>query len=302
MANKIKKDPPELEELDLTVFMSLMVVLIPILLASAEFAKIATIDISLPKGRGSQVQQQQQKKSEEQVEDDKLILTAMLTDSALTLGAKSGFMPSIFYKEFHKYVSKDDGTTLDRVEYFPDKLDRKTGEYPAEFMPENPVTGKKYTIHEREEIYLIAYETDNNNQFTKPIQGLYSNEFSELITNKGGRALSVVNAGDVVYALTTRMSPVSEEQIEKLKVGEEIEARRPVKITDPSAYTLKDLSAYDAIKSLLVQIRERYPDAEDRDDLIIAAENQIVYDKIIQIMDAARSANLPNISIAKFRM
>ena len=46
MGNNIKKKNQEAEELDLTVFMSLMVVLIPILLASAEFAKIATIDIA----------------------------------------------------------------------------------------------------------------------------------------------------------------------------------------------------------------------------------------------------------------
>jgi biopolymer transport protein ExbD len=299
MGNNIKKKDQEVEELDLKVFMSLMVVLIPILLASAEFAKIATIDISLPKGRGSQVQQQQKKRPEKQEEDNKLVLTVMLTDSALTLGAKNGIIPSIWYKEFHRYVSKEDGTTLDMVEYHPDKLDRKTGEYPD--LPVNPKTKKKYTIHEREEIFLIAYETDDKNQFTKPLKGYYSKEFNELLTNKAGKALTDIKPGDVVYALTTRMSPVSEEDQEKLKNKEEVSARRIVKVASLDDYELKDLSAYDAIKSLLVQIRERYQDAEDRDDLIIAAENQIVFDKIIQIMDAARSANLPNISIAKFR-
>jgi biopolymer transport protein ExbD len=41
----IKRKNTELKDVDLTSFMNLMVVLIPILLASAEFAKIAVIDI-----------------------------------------------------------------------------------------------------------------------------------------------------------------------------------------------------------------------------------------------------------------
>jgi biopolymer transport protein ExbD len=82
----------------------------------------------------------------------------------------------------------------------------------------------------------------------------------------------------------------------------EIVARRKIIIDDLAHFEIRDVSAYDYLKSLLVQIRERYADADDRDDLIIAAENQIIYDKIVQIMDVARSANLPNISIAKLRL
>jgi biopolymer transport protein ExbD len=48
-------------------------------------------------------------------------------------------------------------------------------------------------------------------------------------------------------------------------------------------------------------VKDRYRDAEDADDIIIAAENEVIYDKIVQIMDAARNAEFPNISIAKLR-
>jgi biopolymer transport protein ExbD len=50
-----------------------------------------------------------------------------------------------------------------------------------------------------------------------------------------------------------------------------------------------------------MMVKERYKDADDADDIIIAAENEVMYDKIIQIMDAARTADFPNISIAKLR-
>ena len=54
MANKVKKKEWVVQEMDLKPFMNLMVVLIPMLLLSAEFARIAIIDIKLPEGRGSQ--------------------------------------------------------------------------------------------------------------------------------------------------------------------------------------------------------------------------------------------------------
>ncbi|MFW5775476.1 MAG: biopolymer transporter ExbD [Chitinivibrionales bacterium] len=43
----------EEHEMDLKPFMNLMVVLIPMLLLSAEFAKIAVVDVTLPEDRGS---------------------------------------------------------------------------------------------------------------------------------------------------------------------------------------------------------------------------------------------------------
>ncbi len=293
MANKIKRKDREVKDVDLTCFMNLMVVLIPILLASAEFAKIATIDISLPKGpRGATTATKQTKKPEE--EPDKLVLTVLLSDSAMTLGAKSGFLPSIWYKEYHKYVSKETNTIVDMVEYDPAKLDRKTMEYKE--LPVDPSTGDTLSVHEREEIYLVAMEDD----YKKVKKGWYSKEFNELLTDEKGQPVKSIKPGDVVYALITNMSPVTEEDATETEVTE-IVTRRKIKIVDPADYRELDLSAYDLMKSMLVQVRDRYPDAEDRNDLIIAAENQIIYDKIIQIMDVARSSNLSNVSIAKLR-
>jgi len=179
----------------------------------------------------------------------------------VTLGAKGGFMPSLFYKEYHRYLTKDNYDTL--IEYTPGK------------QPINPRTGREFTVHERYEIYL--YTCDENR---KIIESLYT-EFGEMLTDAEGVPVQTVNVGDTVFALTN--------------------PRRRIVVKNPGDFKSKPLSAYDELKNRLMKVKERYRDAVDGEDIIIAAENEVIYDKIVQIMDAARTAEFPNISIAKLR-
>lgn len=262
MAQKLKSPEVESTDVDLKVFMNLMVVLIPMLVVSAEFASVAVIDIKLPEARGSQTQSAQT----EQPQDDKaekLLLTAIITDSVVTLGAKGGFMPSLFYQEFHRYITRE-GNLDTLIEYAP-----------GGGMPNNPVTGRPFTIHERFEIYLYTVDANRN-----VIKSLYT-RFGEMLTDADGTPVREVKAGDTVFALTN--------------------PRRRIIVTNPGEYESKPLSAYDELKNRLMGIKERYREAEDADDIIIAAEDEVIYDKIVQIMDAARNAEFPNISIAKLR-
>jgi biopolymer transport protein ExbD len=241
--------------------MNLMVVLIPMLLVSAEFAKVAIIDIKLPAERGSNIVKAQTEQPKED-KSNKLLLTAIITDSVVTLGAQGGFMPSLFYREFHRYITRDD--QLDTLlEYTPGQ------------QPKHPRSGRELTIHERHDIYL--YTTDPNRNI---IRSLYT-KFGEMLTNVDGNPVETVNAGDTVFALTN--------------------PRRRIIVTDPGEFESKPLSAYDELKNRLMKVKERFRDADDSEDIIIAAENEVIYDKIIQIMDAARNAEFPNISIAKLR-
>lgn len=262
MANKLKVKEHQVEDMDLKPFMNLMVVLIPMLLISAEFAKVAIIDIKLPEQRGSQTKTAQTEQSDEN-KDEKLLLTAIITDSVVTLGAKGGFMPSLFYREFHRYISKD-GSLDSLIEYNPGGP-----------QPRNPKTGQELTIHERYDIYL--YTTDENRNV---LNRMYT-QFGELLTNADGVSVESVNVGDTLFALTN--------------------PRRRVIVTNPAEFESKPLSAYDELKNRLMQVKERYREAVDADDIILAAENEVIYDKIIQIMDAARASEFPNISIAKLR-
>jgi biopolymer transport protein ExbD len=55
------------------------------------------------------------------------------------------------------------------------------------------------------------------------------------------------------------------------------------------------------MKNRLMKIKQRYADVPDANDIILAAENQVAYDKIVQLMDVARLAEFPNIAISKLR-
>ncbi len=264
MANIAKKKEWGEQEMDFKPFMNLMVVLIPMLLLSAEFARIAIIDIKLPEGRGSQTMDKV-KKAPRKDESNKLLLTAIITDSVLTLGAKGGFLPSIYYEEHHHYIAKGDQTDF-TVKYDPSSLE----------LPKHPKTGRPMEIYERYDIFLYACDET----YIKTLQCLYT-KFGKMLTDKDSKAVTEVSIGDTVYALTN--------------------PRKMIIVTDPSEYELKKLSVYDELKNRLMKVKERFKDADDADDIIIAAENEVMYDKIVQIMDSAREADFPNISIAKLR-
>jgi len=264
MANKLKGGGAEVTDVDLKVFMNLMVVLIPMLIVSAEFASVAIIDIKLPEARGSQTKSAVTEQPTED-KDNKLLLTAIITDSVVTLGAKGGFMPSLFYQEFHRYITRDEHKLDTLIEYVP-----------GGGMPKHPYTGRELTIFERFEIYLYTVEPENRNI----IKSMYT-RFGEMLTDADGNPVRSVNAGDTVFALTN--------------------PRRRIVVTNPGEFESRPLSAYDELKNRLMKVKERYRDAEDGEDIIIAAENEVIYDKIVQIMDAARQAEFPNISIAKLR-
>jgi len=262
MANKVRRKNSMSQDMDLKPFMNLMVVLIPMLLLSTEFAKVAIIDIKLPENRGSQTRTTV-KSAPTEDKSNKLLLTAIITDSVVTLGAKGGFMPSIYYREYHKYIAKDDQTEF-TVEYKPGETVK------------HPKSGRDMTIYERFDILLFVCDENRN-----VLKRLYTAKFGEMITNAAGEPLESVNVGDTVYTLSN--------------------PRRMVVVSDPAEFVANELSAYDELQNRLMKIKERYRDAEDGEDVIIAAENYVIYDKIIQIMDKARAAEYPNISIAKLR-
>jgi biopolymer transport protein ExbD len=251
--------------IDLKPFINFLVVLIPVLMLSAEFAKISVINLKLPEGRGSNTQEAQTARPPED-ESDKLMLTMIITDSVVTIGAKNGFLPSLFYKEFHHYVSAEDRRVEVTVEYDPKNPGKPVM---------NPKTGKQFKMNERQDILL--YVTDEN--YTV-INCLYSKE-GFMLTDADGKPVTSVRPGDEVWLVTN--------------------PRRQVVVQDPSIYKLAPLLAYDEMKNRLMKIKDRYREARDGEDIIIAAENQVAYDKIVQLMDVARSADFPNISIAKLR-
>lgn len=251
------------QELDLKPFMNLIVVLIPILLISAEFSKISIIDMKLPKQnpRGGNPNHPDKTPSDED-KSNKLILTAIVSDSAITLASKSSILPSIRYREYHHYVAKDDLTSFTK-QYKPGEVVR------------HPKTGRLMKLSERNEIDLYAVDDDGN-----VINGIY-NEFNELLINENGDIAKNADDGDTLFTLSV--------------------PSRLIIVQNSQNFKAKPLSAYDILKGRLINIKDRYKQAEDIDQIIIAAENNVLYDKIVKIMDIAKASEFPNIQISKLR-
>ena len=251
----------ENSEIDFAPFMNLMVVLIPILLISAEFARISIIDINLPENRGVNTTKRQDKPTPEDM-SNKLILTAIVTDSIITIGSKSGFLPSIRYREFHEYIAKNDRRHF-TIEHTPGK------------QVLHPLSKRQMKENERYEIHL--YATNENNKIIKA----FYNKNNELVTDIAGNPVADLLIGDTLFTLSI--------------------PRKVIVVSNKADFHKKQLSAYDVLKSKLLAVKEKYPNVEDSDKIIIAAENTVLYDKIIKIMDVAREINFPDIGISKLR-
>jgi hypothetical protein len=197
---------------------------------------------------------------------NKLSLAFIINDSVVTIGLIGRFMPSIYYREFYRYVAAD-GSIDTVIEYTPDKY------------PINPVTGNEFTIHERSEICLYAFDNDGRNI----IKVLYTKSGEMLTSNADGyhNPTEGVSVGDTVYALAN--------------------PRRRIIVTDPDEFESRPLSVYDELLNRLMKVKERYSNAKDADDIIIAVDNGVSEAKITPLISIARTAGFHNISRDKLR-
>lgn len=328
MANNLKKREIVVEEMDLKPFMNLMVVLIPLLLASAQFAKIATVDITLPENRGSQAATEQTERPEETL-DEMMILMCLVTDTNFTVMTKDQGILTVYYKEYHDYFSSTTGTSAKNVQFNPYLMYDSDGNYiwdknyPDSLMFSD---GVQYTIHDREEIHLMAQVHDNSyNRSDEIWNGMYRytydyEQMAQVIEyvakpfnpNEPFFPVQEVVVGEEYYTFTTRMSPI--QRVDAIHtdtlgdgsiVTDTIHGRHRIRVTqemiDAGEFKQDQVSAYDILKHAFLEIRANNMEAKDRDNLIIASENQVFYDKVIQVMDVAKNSGLLNISLNGLR-
>jgi len=74
---------------------------------------------------------------------------------------------------------------------------------------------------------------------------------------------------------------------------------RKLKPEDAAKVIIYPLSAYDMIAKELIQIHTAFIDLEDVDNIIIVANDDTQFDKIIGLMDRAKSAGFTKVNLAK---
>jgi biopolymer transport protein ExbD len=247
--------------IDLKPFINFLIVLIPVLMLSAEFAQISTITFNTSPSGG-----QTDSTSTVQSEQNKVRLTVFVTESTMTIGSNNGFLPSRYYKEVHSFTGKDNKMDQKLVEIDPAN--------PQEAVRKGGIDMKRYKSHE---ILLFCRDRETN----EVARALYSKNNNWLLVNSKMTPVTSLAGKDSIYYY------------------ERFDRRIPLRPADP--VELRPLSAYDDLRCSLMKIQSRNESGPESKDIIIAATNKVVYDKIIQIMDVAREAGFTNVGISKLR-
>ncbi|MBL8028812.1 MAG: biopolymer transporter ExbD [Fibrobacteres bacterium] len=259
-------------ELELTPMMNLFSNLIPFLLLTASFASIKILDVKLPEAN-LMTQQQQQKDPD----DEGLLLTVFITDEGVTLGAKGAMLPTTYVREYHKYLYSYPLGSANKETYLQKVTKENKKELPM--CPLDPT--RKLTMFERDEIILYAIDR-NSESDTGTILKCVKNKLDETMMFENGQIFDrLPKAGDTLYVLSLSTN------------------RRMEIVKDPSEYVLKELTLYEQLASRLLRIRGSYPDVPDAGEIKLVAEDDVVFDKIIHIMDVCRDFGFDKISLAK---
>jgi biopolymer transport protein ExbD len=253
----------EESQVDLKPFINFLVVMVPVLMLSAEFSNISVVKMDVtPKG----VDPNHTEHTPPIKVTENLSLVVLVSDSVMTIGASAGFLPSIHYKEFHRYVLKSDNRIQTTIEHDPLALSPTS------------INGESVRKYDKQDILLYAKSPETNAVET----ALYSKGWNLLVIGRNLKPVSSVEYGDSLYFAD--------------------DPERIVVVRNPNDYEMRPVSAYDMLKCNLAQIRLRYSrSVPDPDNIIIASDNKVVYDKIIQIIDAAKAVGFSNVSITKLR-
>lgn len=252
------------KELDLIPVMSLFSILVVIVISMATFERMGILELWLPE-RGAAPPEANQ-----QPDDGLLNLTVIITKSGVTIGAAGGFQPSVFYQEEVEYRSRSDQKVFRKV-----------------FVPgeevKSPTDGKVMSPFERETIMLnVITKKDSSDPGTlaKAVVDLDGNA----LMDTAGNWYTTIPAPGALYRV----------------VGDEV-----VRKMDPrNAAFLKveNLSAYQDVAKVLEKIHMLYstrdPLPADVDDVVILADEDVIYDKVIQMMDACKSAGFDRVALS----
>jgi biopolymer transport protein ExbD len=261
-SSRFKKE--HASNVDMLPVMNLFSILIPFLVTVAVFQKMAIVDVHLP-------EQNEQAKGGTVITES-LGLTISITKDYLQVLATNGGLPKIFTHEKWKVRCRNDNQS--RI-YDANAIRREQNQMLCE-------DGSLADKHDIQEIMLQSLEKKSEKDPGRIKMAVYNsenvaiiNEQMELISDPrlvgDGRRVSALGSG--------KFSTLSSAGVSELRVAPR--------------------SAYDDLEKILRDIAFRYSDANDINDVVVVASDDIAFDKIIQIMDRARVSGFHQISLAK---
>ncbi|MDY6285658.1 MAG: biopolymer transporter ExbD [Fibrobacter sp.] len=292
MAKEIKK-PGKVEEPDLLPAMGLFTILIPMLLSMTAFSKLAIVEVNLPERSMMQMDDQTPPPPDEQA----LNLSLAITDEYLVIGARGGFQPNVYFKEFWVFRCKSDGQL---IKYAADDVKKAISAGSAPKCKDGSEMDAEKYLYEIETIELDMIEKTSEEDAGRLMWGVYTSQSEgqpdSVLVDGNNNFLALVGEGD------GGVTPPSALKKPGAGVGVATLAQnsaRKLKPEDAAKLIVYPLSAYDEISKQLIQIHTAFIDLEDVDNIIIVANDNVQFDKIIQLMDRAKSAGFVKVNLAK---
>ena len=292
MAKEIKPSAKP-EEPDLLPAMGLFTILIPMLLSMTSFQKLAIVEVNLPERSMMQMDDQTPPPPDEQA----LNLSLAITDEYLVIGARGGFQPNVYFKEFWVFRCKSDGQL---IKYAADDVKSAIKAGSAPKCKDGTEMDKDNYAYQIETIELDMIEKTSEEDPGRLVWGVYTSQ-------EEGQPDSILVDGNITFlALTGEgdggATPPSALKKPGAGVGVATltpNSARKLKPEDAAKLIVYPLSAYDEISKQLIQIHTAFIDLEDVDNIIIVANDDVQFDKIIALMDRAKSAGFVKVNLAK---
>lgn len=252
------------KELDLLPVMSLFSILVTIVITMASFEKLGILELWLPERSQAMMNQ-----AEDQ-DLGLLNLAVVVTDNSITVGASNGFQPAVYYQEEVQYRSRSDQNVFRKIFVKGEKV-------------YSPTDKKLMGLNEKELILLnVVVKKDSADPGTY-LFAAQDHEGEPLMDTSGNWYKDIPPVG----------SPYR-------SVGDET-----VLIMNEATHAtckIDKLSAYYEVARVLEKVHKMYsrlsPTPTDVDDIVILAGEDVIYDKIIQMMDAAKAAGYDRVALS----
>ena len=273
--------------------MGLFTILIPMLLSMTSFSKLAIVEVNLPERSMMQMDDQTPPPPDEQA----LNLSLAITDEYLVIGARGGFQPNVYFKEFWVFRCKSDGQL---IKYAADDVKKAISSGSAPKCKDGSEMDKEKYIYDIESIELDMIEKTSEEDAGRLMWGIYTSQSEgqpdSVLVDGNSNFLALVGEGE------GGINPPAALKKPGAGVGVATLAQnstRKLKPEDAAKLVVYPLSAYDEISKQLIQIHTAFIDLEDVDNIIIVANDNVQFDKIIQLMDRAKSAGFVKVNLAK---
>jgi len=281
MAKQLTKAEKQ-REMDMLPVMSLMTVLIPVLLTMTAFQKLAIVEINLPER--SAISQE----SEPPPPDgNELNLTVAISKEYVEIWARGGSLPKVFFKEMWTFRCRSDNDT---ITYDPNIISAAN---PPKCQDGTVLDAEKYK-YSIETINLWTLLKESEEDPGKIQMSVYSKSDSAYLDLNNE---FIISLGDVKPG--ANVATLSESSSRRLACGQSAAGVEDICSDGKPAISLKPRSAYDELAKSLIMIHNRFIDSPDADNIIVLADDDTAFDKIINVMDRARDAGFFKINLAK---